>query len=132
LAIGSGRTCLKVSNYPLSSVRHILDNYNVNNNYYDYSCGWGVRMLGSLAEGVNYFGTDPNFVLTERLTTMGSLYNKYITPSQFDIRTQGSEIFIPEWENKMGLYLVLHHIIILKIIESVNNRLMIEIIMNGW
>ena len=91
-------------NFPMKIVRQILNKYNTNNNWYDFSCGWGVRLLGALSRSVNYFGTDPNYLLTERLQQLVNDYKNNIkTTSQIDIRTQGSEIFIPEWENKMGL-----------------------------
>jgi hypothetical protein len=94
----------KPSNYPLGSVRDILKKYDINGNYCDYSCGWGVRLLGSLATGLNYYGIDPNNLLTERLQDLAKEYKKVNSSSLItDIRTQGSEIFIPEWENTMGV-----------------------------
>jgi hypothetical protein len=104
LSLGGKGIASQVPNYPLSSVKEILTKYNINDNYYDYSCGWGVRMLGSLATNVNYYGTDPNYLLTEQLVEMGELYkmaNKITTG--MNIRTQGSEVFIPEWVNTMGI-----------------------------
>ena len=35
-------------NYVLNRAFEILENYNINNKYYDFSCGWGVRLLSSL------------------------------------------------------------------------------------
>jgi hypothetical protein len=93
----------KPSNYPMESVRFICNKYNINDNYYDYSCGWGARLLGALGSNVNYFGTDPNHLLTPRLIELGNLYKKLNNSNRIiDIRTQGSEYFIPEWENTMG------------------------------
>lgn len=51
----------------MKSIDELLENYNVNNKYYDFSCGWGVRLLSSLKHNVEYYGTDPNTVLCERL-----------------------------------------------------------------
>jgi len=97
------RVTQKPSNYPLDSVRNIIKKYDINGNYCDYSCGWGVRLTGALASGVNYFGIDPNHLLTDRLKKLTEDYKKVINSiSCVDIRTQGSETFIPEWENKMG------------------------------
>lgn len=91
-------------NFPMKIARNIVKKYNTNNNWYDFSCGWGVRLLCALSENVNYFGTDPNYMLTERLEQLTNDYQTNIaTTSIVDIRTQGSEIFIPEWENKIGL-----------------------------
>ena len=98
------RVTQKPSNYPMQSVRDILTKYDINGNYYDYSCGWGVRLLGSLSTGLNYYGTDPNDLLTPRLRELGELYKK-VNNSELvvDIRTHGSEEYIPEWENKIGV-----------------------------
>lgn len=95
----------KPSNYPLASVREILRKYNINGNYCDYSCGWGIRLLGALATGVNYYGIDPNHLLTQRLENLAKEYKKVNNKENIitDIRTQGSEVFIPEWENTIGV-----------------------------
>lgn len=91
-------------NFPMKIARNIVQKYNINGNWYDFSCGWGVRLLCALSEQVNYFGTDPNYLLTERLMQLTNDYRQNIGIStKVDIRTQGSEIFIPEWENTIGL-----------------------------
>ena len=103
------RTCgkgvaQKISNFPPNTVQSILDKYNVNNNYYDPSCGWGVRMISAIRERVNYYGTDPNTDLVERLEQVNTLYQEnFDIQSDVKIYCQGSEVFIPELENKMGL-----------------------------
>ena len=104
LRLGGKGIASKPANFPIKTVDEILKKYNVNNNYYDFSCGWGARLTGSLKNRVNYYGTDPNYLLTERLQELANDY-KNITRQNttVDIRTQGSEIFIPEWENKIGL-----------------------------
>lgn len=99
------RYCVKLPNFPLKVASDIISRYNVNGNYYDYSCGWGSRLLGALKNNVNYFGTDPNGELDDRLREMGEEYKK-VNPtctSNIDIRCHGSQEFIPEWENRMGL-----------------------------
>ena len=91
-------------NFPMKAARNIVNKYNINNNWYDFSCGWGVRLLCAMTSKINYFGTDPNYLLTERLNQLTNDYKDNIGLNTIvDIRTQGSEIFIPEWENKMGL-----------------------------
>ena len=102
--LGGKGVAAKPSNFKIESVISILKKYNINDNYFDSSCGWGVRMMGSLACGFNYYGTDPNTELTKRLKELSSLFFEIdlFSPS-IDIKTQGSEIFIPEWENKMGV-----------------------------
>lgn len=75
-------------------------------NIYDYSCGFGARMLGSLGSKYNYhyFGTDPNERLCEQLNKMGEWINSHCTkPSTFKVYCQGSEIFIDELEGKIDL-----------------------------
>jgi hypothetical protein len=100
---GKGTAC-KIANFTPKSVDMILDKYNVNNNYYDFSCGWGVRLMTSMRARVNYFGTDPNVKLVPRLKEFAKLYNDEIgIKTKVDIRCQGSEVFVPEWENTMGL-----------------------------
>ena len=94
----------KPSNFPLKTVNYVLDKYNINNNYYDFSCGWGSRLLGALKHNMNYYGTDPNYLLTERLCNMSDKYKEVnnVNPV-IDIRSVGSEIYQSDWENKMGL-----------------------------
>jgi len=102
--IGAMGLVSRPSNFPIKKVDEILKKYNINNNWYDFSCGWGARLTGALKNKVNYYGTDPNYLLTERLNKLADDYkNTLKQDTKVDIRTQGSEIFIPEWENKMGL-----------------------------
>lgn len=94
----------KPANFPIKTVDEILENYNINNNYYDFSCGWGARLTSALKNKVNYYGTDPNYLLTEKLEQLGKDYKETLKQDTIvDIRTQGSEVFVPEWENKIGV-----------------------------
>lgn len=98
------KTASKPANFPIKAADEILKQYNVNGNYYDFACGWGVRLLSSLRNGLNYFGTDPNYILVDRLQTMANDYKSACANScEVDIRACGSEEFVPEWENKIGL-----------------------------
>lgn len=102
--VGCARATRKASNFPMKTIDSILKQYNVNDVYYDYSCGWGVRLLSAMKNGVKYLGTDPNYLLVDRLNEMKSLYDKVNNvTTKTDIRKQGSEIFIPEWEGKVGV-----------------------------
>ena len=102
--LGGKGIATKPANFPITTLDSILNKYNVNNNYYDFSCGWGARLTGALKHKVNYYGTDPNYLLTERLEQLAKDYKETMLQKTIvDIRTQGSEIYIPEWENKMGL-----------------------------
>ena len=104
MRLGGKGVATKPANFPIKTVDEILSRYNVNNNYYDFSCGWGARLTSSLKNRVNYYGTDPNYLLTERLNNLANDYKETLNQdTKVDIRTQGSEIFVPEWKNKIGL-----------------------------
>ena len=71
-------------------------------------------MLSSLKHNINYYGTDPNFMLVKKLIKINKNYkivNNLDTSCDptghasliTDIRCQGSEIFIREWTGKMGM-----------------------------
>ena len=104
LRLGGKGIASQVSNFPINVADMILEAYNVNDNYYDFSCGWGVRLTSALAHCINYYGTDPNYKLVERLNDYAKTFKKEtLTRSTAKIYCQGSEIFIPELENKIGL-----------------------------
>ena len=66
LRIGAKGIAAPITNFNIKNIDNLLlSKYNVNNNYYDYSCGWGVRLLSAMRNNVNYFGTDPNHELYE-------------------------------------------------------------------
>ena len=91
------------SNFPIWTAYEIIDKYNVNNKWYDFSCGWGVRLLAALSKDVDYYGTDPNYLLTERLDSFQKDWKNHFSEigvrcdSVVDDRTQVSEEFVPEW-----------------------------------
>jgi len=102
--ISGGGVAMKPSNFPMKTVDYILQKYNINNNYYDYSCGWGVRMLSAFKSRVNYYGVDPNDILVDRLKSIKSDYEETNGIELFaDIRCQGSEIYVQDWTSKFGL-----------------------------
>ena len=103
--MGGKGVCSKPANFPIKTVDAVLSKYNVNNIWYDFSCGWGDRLMGALKNKVNYLGTDPNYLLTERLDQLAKDYKAVngLNRGIIKIRTQGSEVFVPEWENKVGL-----------------------------
>lgn len=98
---------LLLPNYPPKSATAIIKKYNVNNHYFDYSAGWGVRMLSSLKNNCNYYAVDVNPELVTQLNKCGQLFRtvnwKHLKNVACDVRLQGSETFIPEYKNKMGL-----------------------------
>jgi hypothetical protein len=104
LRLSGGGVTMKPSNFPMKTVDYILEKYNINDNYYDFSCGWGVRMLSAMKHNINYYGTDPNTILVNRLTSLHKDYNLVNNANTLiDIRSTGSEVFHPNWENKMGV-----------------------------
>ncbi len=104
MRLGGKGVASKPANFPIKTVDEILNNYNINNNYYDFSCGWGARLTSALKNKINYYGTDPNYLLTDRLNQLANDYKSLLKQNTIvDIRTQGSEIFVPEWENKIGV-----------------------------
>tara|TARA_R110000782_G_C14776969_1_gene409611 strand:+ start:190 stop:1176 length:987 start_codon:yes stop_codon:yes gene_type:complete len=104
LRLSPSGTAAKVSNFPYQTMLDVFSKYNVNNNYYDFSCGWGIRLLSSLANDVNYFGTDPNHELTSCLNKLSEDFiSNTNSKSKVDIRSIGSEITVEKWVDKMGL-----------------------------
>lgn len=104
LRLGGKGVASQVSNFPLDVADMILNNFNTNDNYYDFSCGWGVRLTSAMKHDINYYGTDPNYLLVNRLNDYATLFKQEtFTKSNVKIYCQGSEKFIPELENKIGL-----------------------------
>lgn len=105
--LGGKGIATKVAQFPVKTVDFILKKYNVNNNWYDFSCGWGGRLAGALKNKVNYYGTDPNYLLCDKLIQFAHDYKSTqfvgATPTATHIKCHGSERFVPEWENTMGL-----------------------------
>ena len=103
IRLGGKGIASKPTNFPVKVAKQILEIYNINNNYYDFSCGWGVRMLSALSLGINYYGSDPNIELVEQLNSLEKEYKKVTrVDTGVKIFPQGSEIFIPELEVKIG------------------------------
>lgn len=104
IALGGKGYVRMPTQFPLKSADYILKKYNFNNNYFDFSCGWGSRLLSSFKNNVNYYGVDPNFKLVEKLKEATNFIKEnYNKDNIVDIRCQGSEILIPEYINKFGL-----------------------------
>lgn len=104
IRIGGKGVASKVANFPIKTVDQVLKGLLNNNNYYDMSCGWGARLLSALKNNVNYYGTDPNYLLVDKLNELVSDWKDITkTKPNVDIRPHGSEKFVKEWENIMGL-----------------------------
>lgn len=63
---------------------------------WDFSSGFGGRLIGAELAKVNYIGTDPSTLTYNGLI---ELKNDYINSIQSDIYKLGSEVFIPEEES---------------------------------
>ena len=99
------RAARKVSQFPIGMADRMIGKYcPMGGNYYDPSCGWGARMLSALHKGVNYYGTDPNKELVNRLYQCAERYNR-LNPTFFptitDIRATGSEQCHLDWLQSM-------------------------------
>ena len=104
MRLGGKGVASKPANFPIKTCDEIIERYNVNNNWYDFSCGWGARLTSALKNKVNYYGTDPNYLLTDRLNQLANDYKDTLKQDTIvDIRTQGSEKFNADWVNTMGL-----------------------------
>lgn len=78
------------------------DDYFTKFHVHDMSCGWGCRMIANIALGNHYYGTDPNTKLYEKLKYAKDYYIEHLNKNLItDLFCLGSEIYIPEWENKM-------------------------------
>ncbi len=101
----------KVSVFPPNNVRQVVRKlfpdhsfFDEPLNYHDPSCGFGTRAAAGLLLNCRYYGTDPYKELNVRLKEMVSfLKGKWKYLPDADIRCQGSETFIPEWEGIMDL-----------------------------
>ena len=101
----------KVSVFPPNNIRLLKnrlfpdhDFFTEPLNYHDPSCGFGTRAAAGLLLNFRYYGTDPNRELNVKLHEMVAFIRK-VRPHvpTADIRCQGSEVFIPEWEGIMDL-----------------------------
>lgn len=107
----------KVANFPCKEARDIYFRYlkpkitffgmdRERLNCLDTSCGFGSRMSAVLLNGENYFGIDPNEELQDKLHEYYNFLKSQhiLEDSQVcELKTQGSETFIPEWENQMDI-----------------------------
>lgn len=105
---GACKFAPKVANFSPNAAAKIYETLcpKENANIYDYSCGFGARMLGAIGSKFNYhyFGTDPNERLCVQLNKMGEwFFNNCDKKSTFKVYCQGSEEFIPELEHKIDL-----------------------------
>ena len=104
IALG-GKGYAKVpTQFPVKAAKTIYQLYNTNGIVYDFSCGWGARLTSALSCKLTYYGTDPNYLLCNKLKELSKDWKEAtLYQPNIDIRAQGSEIFVPEWKEKVGL-----------------------------
>lgn len=105
ISLGGKGYARKPTKFPVKTVDYILNKYNVNNVWYDFSAGWGDRLTGALKHNIDYYATDPNNILIERLNQMVADWKETVPSckSNTELYAFGSEDFIPALENKVGL-----------------------------
>ena len=93
-----------VSNFRPTVAKFIYNNFGNNGNVFDMSCGFGGRFFGFCASNCkNYVGCDPCSKTYNGLLNMSNELNSLIKDKSYKFYKQGSEIFIPECENKFDL-----------------------------
>lgn len=105
IRLGGRGIASKPANFPIKTVDQVLQKYNVNGNYYDYSCGWGARLFSAMKNNVNYYGTDPNHILIERLQQFANDFkdNCGLFVPKVSLRNTGSEVLHEDMIDKIGL-----------------------------
>lgn len=101
--LGGKGFATKPSNYPIQSVKRILEEYlPEGGTYYDPCCGWGVRMLGSIngRNDIKYLGTDVNNKLVKELNKLASDINNK-KEFEYDIRCVSSTENQQDWNGKV-------------------------------
>jgi len=98
----------KVTNFNPVIARKIYERYipKTGGTIFDYSCGYGSRMLGALSSKYeyHYIGVDPYKELYFRLLTFSNwIFETLETNAQCSIFNSGSEIFIPSLKNQIDL-----------------------------
>ena len=92
------------SMFNVQAARNIVEKYNFNGRVFDFSCGWGQRLVGALSMQTDYFGCDTNPALCENLRECA---RDFISTTGIQntatIINQQSEIYIPAFHNTMGL-----------------------------
>jgi hypothetical protein len=63
------------SQFAFGEAYHLYERHNVNGKVFDYSCGWGNRLLAALCNKLDYTGVDTNPALVEKLRECASDFN---------------------------------------------------------
>jgi len=79
-----------VSNFKPIIAKYIYSKYAESGRVFDYSCGFGARMLAAMSLGMEYGGCEPNLKTKKNLEVFGAFLSKH-TGGKFDIVEEGSE-----------------------------------------
>ena len=93
LRIGIKILSKTVSNFKPTIAKFLYQKYAVNGKVFDYSCGFGSRMLAALSLNLEYVGCEPNLKTLENLKKFGG-FLKDRTKGSFLVVEDGSEEFI--------------------------------------
>lgn len=92
------------STFDFGRAKEIVSKYNVNGLVYDFACGWGQRMVATLALGLDYYGTDTNPELCKCLEACADEFiHTNRQTNKAVVLNQQSEIEIPGLNNSIGL-----------------------------
>ena len=93
-----------VSNFRPTVAKFIYNKFGNQGNVFDMSCGYGGRFFGFCASNCKkYVGCDPCTLTYNGLIKMSNEIKPFIKNKEYQFYKQGSEIFIPECENKFDL-----------------------------
>jgi hypothetical protein len=82
-----------VSNFKPVIAKFLYQKYVTNGKVFDYSCGFGSRMLAALSLDMEYVGCEPNLKTLENLKKFGE-FLKDRTKGSFIVTKEGSEEYI--------------------------------------
>jgi hypothetical protein len=84
-----------VTNFKPNIAKYIYSKYASNGKVFDYSCGFGSRMLAAVSLDMEYTGCEPNLKTYNNLLKFGSFLEQH-TKGKFFVTAQGSEEFNKE------------------------------------
>ena len=90
--------------FPIDFAMNMYRKYNFNGKVFDYSCGWGNRLIAAMSLDLEYTGVDTNGDLVNILRQCASDFNSINGINlPIDIRNCGSEHHQSDLENRFGL-----------------------------
>lgn len=101
IRLGGKGICRKPTQFPIKVMRSLLDEFTQEEDvYYDPCMGWGMRLMCAAEKGLRYIGNDVNYDLMVKLKELKEDINT-IKPFNATLIYKGSEIFLPQLENKV-------------------------------